>query len=41
MNNIIFYLIGFFVVIYIARMLGERAMKTSQYRTESGFNRLV
>lgn len=27
MNNMIFYLIGFFVVVYIARMMGEKAMK--------------
>lgn len=27
MNNMIFYLIGFFIVVYVARMMGEKATK--------------
>jgi hypothetical protein len=36
MNNIIFYLIGFFVVIYIARLMGEKAIKHLSSEQKAG-----
>lgn len=36
MNNMIFYLIGFFVIVYIARMLGEKAMKFLNTEQKAG-----
>ena len=36
MNNFIFYLIGFFVVVYFARLLGEKAMKLLNTEQKAG-----
>ncbi|HNP32989.1 MAG TPA: hypothetical protein PKN96_06825 [Flavobacterium sp.] len=36
MGNLIFYLIGFFVVVYIARTLGEKAMKHLDTEQKAG-----
>ncbi|MGV3696902.1 hypothetical protein [Flavobacterium sp.] len=36
MDNFIFYLIGFFVVIYTARMLGEKAMRHLDTQQKAG-----
>lgn len=36
MDNFIFYLIGFFVVVYTARMLGEKAMKHLDTEQKAG-----
>jgi positive regulator of sigma E activity len=36
MNNFIFYLIGFFVAVYVARLLGEKAMKHLDTEQKAG-----
>jgi len=36
MNNMIFYLIGFFVTIYIARAIGEKAVKFLNTEQKAG-----
>ncbi|MGC4039222.1 MAG: hypothetical protein QM710_00065 [Flavobacterium sp.] len=36
MNNIIYYLIGFFIAVYIARTMGEKAMKYLNTEQKAG-----
>ncbi|QBZ98594.1 hypothetical protein [Flavobacterium sangjuense] len=36
MNNFIFYLIGFILVVYIARLMGEKAMKLLNTEQKAG-----
>jgi hypothetical protein len=36
MNNFIYYLIGFIVVVYIARLVGEKAMKLLNTEQKAG-----
>ena len=36
MNNIIYYLLGFFALIYIARMMGEKAVKMLNAEQKAG-----